>query len=148
KSSNLVSDEKLYKLRMKPWSSVGLPEIPSYESYLQNNHSITTLNGLSKPDKKHRILELIQTTKLQLDKAASSCEELCHKLETEQVLKDRTRIGDYCPVSLWYNNLRKTCEVYKAQLSRVESNMDEVYEMKRVDGCLQYFPIYSVVRRN
>lgn len=145
--SNLATDEQLYKLRMKPWSSVGVPEVPSYEYYLSVHHQILGLSTLPQHERKEKIIEVIQAAKIQLNQATSCCQELCQNLENEKVLQERTNIGDNCEALLWFKNLRKTCEVYKAQLSRMESNLDGSFKIKRVDGCLQYFPIYSVVLR-
>ncbi|OBA20017.1 hypothetical protein METBIDRAFT_211425 [Metschnikowia bicuspidata var. bicuspidata NRRL YB-4993] len=146
--SYLALDEKLYNLRMKPWSSIGVPEVPSHEEYLRSHQSILELRGLPDSERKQKLLPLIRIARLQLEKATSCCEELCHNLETEPVLRERTRIGNKCEVASWYNNLRKTCEAYKAQLSRLESKIHMLYKLRRSEGCSPYFPIYSLVQQN
>ena len=144
KKTYLASDELLYNLRMKPWSSCGVPEVPTYESYLRAHFQITSLNTSPITDRALKLQKHIVTAKQQLIEAERHCEEICHNLKSEGVLRERLYIDGHCEVSAWYGDLRKTCVVYTAQLSRLESDTEYDYRISRVKGLLPYFPIYKL----
>lgn len=141
----LVDEERQYMLRMKPWSSVGTPEPPSFKKYHADRRVISELRELEGAAKTNAVNIHVKNAKRQLTNASKVCKDIVESLH-EDALKKHVRVSD---VAEWVRKLERTTEMYQAQLSKVVASLALAleYTVKPVRGYLPYFPIYSVQKR-
>lgn len=141
----LVDPESLYNLRMKPWSSVGVPEMPSYSQYVKLSEKYKVDATLP------RAVVLAAELKERLSSALQMCNNIIKKLDgeemnekvKEQVIYD----GGEGDIVGYYRSLQKTCVAYQVELSRLTTmlkNGDSGYKLVSREGYHCYFPIYSL----
>lgn len=145
----LVDEESQFKLRMKPWSSVGTPELPSFEKFQRERDVIIKVRKLEGNVKKAALQALIASAKRQLTNANRSIKEVFNSLETETLLKSKVSLESSRDVVDWYSNVIKTSDMYQAQLAKMTTILDlaDEYEAKPVKGYSSFFPIYSITKK-
>ncbi|RLV94136.1 N-alpha-acetyltransferase 35 NatC auxiliary subunit [Spathaspora sp. JA1] len=146
--NNLTSLEHLYYLRLKPWSSIGVPNFPTYENYQK---IITgTLPESDNRSNLFRCLELLAGSKGDL----SDC-----KREYEGILgyiyRDSKHFINDSKVSEWYRQILSSIDVLEQDIGflskLISQNKDDLskinkeYKLKIDKGVHRYIPKLSVV---
>lgn len=142
----LVDAESLYNLRMKPWSSVGVPEMPTYSQYVQLSEKYRVDAKLA------RGIALVAELREKLSAALQMCNTLIKKLDGDEVddkLKEEViYAGGEGDIIGYYGALQKTCVAYQVELGRltkmVKNGETLGHKMVSRAGYHHYFPIYSL----
>lgn len=137
----LTSFEHLFALRLKPWSLIGVPQLPQFAHYKQS------LNVASlQPNPATSVKPLLQ---LCLDKLASA--KQLHKNLVAVIRDDPSLASQFLPSSAqyatqWYENLIKTSIVYSLEVAslqkRLEAGALDTAKFKMIvePGSHPYFP--------
>lgn len=142
----LVDAESLYNLRMKPWSSVGVPEMPTYSQYIQLSEKYRVDAKLP------RGIALAAELKEKLGAALQLCHNLIKKLDgdeaDEKVKEEVIYAGGEGDIVGYYGALQKTCVAYQVELGRLTKILKNGetlgHKMVSRPGYHRYFPIYSL----
>lgn len=157
----LVDREKLYNLRMKPWSSVGVPEMPTFAQYCKSN-------GVYKVEpKSQRAITLAADMKERLNEAQKLLNNLIQLIEQrDTVVKDIIYTGGEEDIVAWFHALQKTCVAYQVELVKftkllkgqeIQPSLEHKsaesdcpnqpkYQLVSRGGYHPYFPIYSLAQ--
>ncbi|SGZ50863.1 CIC11C00000003782 [Sungouiella intermedia] len=142
----LVESERLYNLRMKPWSSVGVPEMPTYSQFIKISEKYRV------DAKSPRAVLLANELKERLGGALQLCNTILKKLEGEDVNEvvrnEVIYAGGEADIVAYYRALQKTCVAYQVELGRLLKMLtsEKLASHKLVHrvGYHRYFPIYSL----
>lgn len=135
KKFEFVSRESLYYIRMKPWSSVGVPALPTYEQYV---NSILT-HFISKATHEQKVTNIEQIISLMSNKLN----------QAKQIYMGLLKVISYdteSNVAKWFESLVETCiwnSVDLIGLKKIIVNKDFVLDNYRVNiepGYHRYFP--------
>lgn len=147
---SLADAEKLFKLRMKPWSSVGVPEMPSYSQF----RTVTSIHrmpaGLNEAARRVRTLELAGNVKDRFTRAAMVCGGILEMLENRTpVAEDIVFSGGDADIKAWFGSLRKTCVAFQVELGRFvqvvrENSKGSDFRVESRPGYHVFFPLYSM----
>lgn len=138
-SFELSSLERIYDLQMKPWSSVGVPNLPHYKQY-EKSISIDFLQKLPRPEKLNRIKQFLETI---VDKFNDS--KTIYMTISKMIDNDSQEqfIGD--GITEWYKSLIKTCVLYSIEVNNIIKLIDsgfnkDDYNLEIAEGYHRYFP--------
>lgn len=146
--NNLTSMESLYYLRMKPWSSIGIPNFPTFQQY-QAKLKSSTLPGQSNKLTLMKVLELLANIKNNLKGIEVEYKGLLGYIERDRhdnFLKDSL-------VTRWYEELLLTIEQLNENISQVSkiisSNKDDLnlkgkYTLNITKSHHMYFPNFTI----
>ena len=109
-SFELTSLEKIYNLQMKPWSSVGVPNLPHYRQY-EKSISIDFLKKLSHSQKLEKIKQILETI---IDKFNDSKKIYMSIIKIIEDDDGEQFIGN--GIIEWYKSLIKTCVMYSLEV--------------------------------
>lgn len=153
-NKQLTSDESLYYLRMKPWSSVGVPTLPTYEQY-KNSILTSFLDGKSSSERLTKIKGILQIIINKISQAKEIYSKLIKSIEVDEILKSQIIIADDSinsiddegeSVILWYKSLVKTCVWYNLNINNLiklisnEEFDSQNYRVELENGYHRYFP--------
>lgn len=139
-----TTPELLFGHRMKSWSSIGAPELPTYAQYKK---SIDTSYLTSKETKMTMIKIIIEKFK----NSENLYHEICNNLQ------DPTLESSFIDTSVaeWYFSLLETCQMYTKEVKQFsalillgglnESNSSKFKAVSTGDMSHKYFPIVSVI---
>lgn len=135
---SLVDAETLYNLRMKPWSSVGVPEMPTYAHYCRQMaaYSVSDAAGVK---------TLAASVKERLVVAQRLCMNMAGVASKSEIADEVCFAGGHKDVEAWFQALQKTCVVYQVELGRM-TKMEGKLRLERRDGYHPYFPVYSLAK--
>mmetsp|Transcript_6067 Transcript_6067/g.7433 ORF Transcript_6067/g.7433 Transcript_6067/m.7433 type:complete len:786 (+) Transcript_6067:199-2556(+) len=138
-SFELTSLEKIYNLQMKPWSSVGVPNLPHFRQY-EKSIGIDFLSKLPHPQKLDKIKQILETI---IDKFNDSKIVYISISKTIEDDEGEQFIGD--GITEWYKALIKTCVMYSLEVNNIKKliesgfNKDD-YNLEIGEGYHRYFP--------
>lgn len=142
-ASQLESDEKMYRLRMKPFSSIGTPELPSYARFKEANNIGMTLNDLGGQTRSATLLKIVTNAENELKSVKNSSTQLMENFRNNEMLRDRLHFEDNEYMENWYSRVNGTCDSYIHQLQRLEDiDMLRKFKLRSKRGSDFYFPIY------
>lgn len=136
---NLTSMEFLYNLRMKPFSSIGVPNLPTFDQYKK----CIELRDVTSAKIKHIIL--ICTTELK------NAQQLYEKVLNFVKSNESQFIGE--GVKSWCNNMISVCQLHLSEVKKLEElvelgDFDSTrYKVKLSPGPDKYFPQINVVEK-
>ncbi|RCK57349.1 N-alpha-acetyltransferase, 35 NatC auxiliary subunit [Candida viswanathii] len=148
-SNNLTSMESLYYLRMKPWSSIGIPNFPTYEQY-QAKLKSGTFPGQNNKLTLMKVLELLANIKNNLNGLEKEYNELIGYIRRDKrdnFLKDSL-------ITTWYEELIATIAQLNENVSLVSkiisSNKNDLnlrgkYTLQISNSHHMYFPKIIVI---
>lgn len=147
----LVDRETLFNLRMKPWSSVGVPELPTFamlekrkKPYRVDAQSAAKVAGDIKTTFS-RALKLCGDISAAISKRESqTIDGIDFNLADEIIYK-----GGENGVVEWFNALQKTCVAYQVEMGRLAklAQASGNYKLVSRKGYHVYFPIYSLEQK-
>lgn len=153
-SDTLIDKNTLYNLRMKPWSSVGVPEMPSFSQYSKINETYLVAPGSP------RAIVLASDIKDRLSGVTKLFANLIALIELDDaVVSDIVYAGGESDILGWFQALQKTCVAYQVELSKFIKLSKEnafrpstagdgaSYKLKARPGYHGYFPIYTLVQK-
>jgi len=131
---------------MKPWSSVGVPEMPTYPQFIKISEKYRV------DAKSPRAVLLANELKERLGGALQLCNTILKKLEGEDVNEvvrnEVIYAGGEADIVAYYRALQKTCVAYQVELGRLLKMLtsEKLASHKLVHrvGYHRYFPIYSL----
>lgn len=145
--NSLTSFETLFNLRLKPWSSIGVPDVPSFSQYKQS----LSLTYLKKGATSYEpILKMIEA---KLASAREAFQTLVKEITSgsleQEFLEDKSNVLN------WYNGLAKTCIAYAIEIKNVRkivqggdfSNVAKDYKLHTDKGYHSYYPIFRMKRK-
>lgn len=145
KSSLLVDREKLYRLRMKPWSSIGTPELPTYTRYKDSNNIEETLNNFHGQDRVAAVASVAKNIETELQSVKKSCREVATAFNENEKVKHHLSFGKNEYIKTWENEIIDTCNMYLDQLKVIQKHSVQTkYRMARFVGTSPFFPIYQL----
>lgn len=142
----LSSLEKIYDLQMKPWSSVGVPKLPTYQQYAK---SIDTefLKKLSPSQRLTKIRAIFGAILERLNRGKQIFTSITKSIEDDS---DQLFVGE--GIVDWYKSLTKTCVMYSIEISSLTKliengfNKDD-YKFEIGKGHNRYFPKLNIINR-
>lgn len=141
KPKALASPEALYKLRMKPWSSVGVPELPTYSQYCAATTSHREVAGTSAA----RLENAAAGVRERFGRALAICTDIISRLDAETAFCGTTDAKAH------FEGFRKTCAAYQVELSRFslvlrkeKEAKNDKYKVEVQPGYHAYFPLYGL----
>lgn len=141
--SQLESDEKLYRLRMKPFSSIGTPELPSYTRYKEANNIGMTLGDLQGQARTTTLMNIAKNIETELESVIKLSDQVMENFKNNELLMDRLHFGDNEYMKSWYSGVVGTCDSYLQQLRGLnKSDMLKRFKLRSKRGSDFYFPIY------
>ena len=147
--NNLTSMENLYYLRMKPWSSIGVPMFPTFEQY-QSVLTTNTAPGLNNKLTLMKCLELLASAKNNLVVVEKEYHQLIDYIKRDtknNFLQDSLIIT-------WYEELISAIEQLNDNISQISKiislnkddlNLKNKYKINITQGCHKYFPNISII---
>lgn len=147
-SFELTSLEKIYNLQMKPWSSVGVPNLPHFKQY-EKSISIDFLRKLPHPQKLDKIKQILETIINKFNDSKTVYMSISKIIEDDE---GEQFIGD--GITEWYKALIKTCVMYSLEVNNIKKliesgfNKDD-YNLEIGEGYHRYFPkiFIKLIRR-
>lgn len=148
-SNNLTSMESLYYLRMKPWSSIGIPNFPTFQQY-QTKLKSSTFPGETNKLTLMKVLELLANIKNNLKAIESDYNWILGYINRDtrdNFLKDSL-------ITTWYNELISTIDQLNENISIISkiisSNKDDLnlkdkYKLHITKSHHIYFPNITVI---
>ncbi|EGW31464.1 uncharacterized protein SPAPADRAFT_141348 [Spathaspora passalidarum NRRL Y-27907] len=147
-SHSLTSLEHLYYLRLKPWSSIGVPNFPTYQNYQQ---IITaTLPERDNRSTLFRCLELLASSKSGL----ATCRKE-YEIILGYIKRDTRNFVSNSKVNEWYHEFISSIDVLEENIGLlsklISQNKDDLskinkeYKIKVDKGVHRYIPNLSVV---
>lgn len=138
-SFELSSLERIYDLQMKPWSSVGVPNLPHYKQY-EKSISIDFLRKLPHPEKLTKIKQFLETIIDKFNDSKKIYMSISKMIENDD---EGQFIGD--GITEWYKSLIKTCVMYSIEVNNIIKLIDsgfnkEDYTTEIGEGYHRYFP--------
>lgn len=125
--------EMLYQMRMKPWLSVGVPELPSFADYTRSTEVYDQLSKMSSVEKQWPTV--LGNIGNRFTLAKKVCDKLLAALE-----------GDF---KVYVEGLCKTCIAYKLEIMKLlaatKTGCKLELEMKKAYSA--YFPLYGFKER-
>lgn len=144
----LKNEEKMYRLRMKPWSSIGTPEVPSYSRFLESNNISETLANLTGEARNREMLKIANNIERELESVKLSSEKVLTNFNTNELLKSRLHFGENKHMNDWFNGIHSTCESYLQELKGVHKFFEgNGYRLQTKGGGCVYFPIYHLTSK-
>lgn len=137
-SFSMATFEKIFSLRMKPWSSIGVPETPTFTHYKSTFDSVN-LKDVSKSVRNTRTKGIVVVI---LEKLAST-KQIYHNLI--QWLKSEETGAINEGAIEWYESLMKTSVQYSLLMNNLLKQLDENFDEKALkllfeQGYNPYFP--------
>lgn len=111
----MTTRELLYKIRMKPWSSVGVPSLPTYEQYLKALTMSTSVGSGKSP----QVVSQITSTIARFNEA----KQILQQLSRDSELARDYFLGTQCSES--YTKMSKSCVLQSLQLSKLKLALAE-----------------------
>lgn len=149
-----VSGESLYYIRMKPWSSVGVPALPSYEQYMS---SILTsfINNTTPQQKIKNINQIISLITSKLNQAKQIYIQLLKLMKEDEKMKQQIEISTSQPQNIekWFETLVETCiwnTVDLIGLNKIVIDDKFAHDRYRVNiepGYHRYFPKVLIIEK-
>lgn len=140
-----AEDEKLYRLRMKPWSSIGTPELPDFARYKESNNIQETLGGFEGKDRDIAVIKVAKNIETELQSVKKSCQEVVKKFVEDEKVRDRLLFGKNEYMKTWETEITETCNSYLEQLEALQKHSEQKkYKMVRCTGSSPLFPIYQL----
>ncbi|EMG50411.1 MAK10 N-alpha-acetyltransferase 35 [Candida maltosa Xu316] len=148
-ANNLTSMENLYYLRMKPWSSIGIPTFPTFEQY-ESVLKSSTLPGQNNKLTLMKCLELLAKIKGELSGVETDYIKLVEYIKRDtrnNFLKDSL-------ITQWYDELISTVGTLNENIANISkiisSNKDDLnlkdkYKLSIATSHHMYFPNISIV---
>lgn len=144
-TENFMADKKLlYALRMKPWSSVGTPEVPLFERYEDENSIEKTLKLAEASVRKHQIGVYVKACTSHLRSCGQAIGGIIEVLQKNDVLKARILSEEDNDTKAWLLKIKKTCDIYSAQMLKLASSTGDFVGIERRPGFDPYFPVYCL----
>lgn len=143
---SLVNKEVLFNLRMKPWSSVGVPEMPTYAMLERRKapYKVTAKTAA----------KISADVKLTLIQALKMCGDIVKKIQKGVITDENGQefnlaeeliyAGGEESVVSYFGALQKTCVAYSVETSRLAKFGSEKLKLVTKKGYHAYFPIYSL----
>lgn len=140
-----------YGLRMKPWASVGVPEMPTFEHWQKLAEPYRALAAIvgQLPDNfldaaRSQVAALAQAINEKLARAAAACTELLTGLtKLEGVIAYE---GGDADVRAHFDLLARTCVAYKIEVGRAQKTLasGRALTLASRPGYLECIPIYHL----
>lgn len=142
-ASQLESDEKMYRLRMKPFSSIGTPELPTYARFREANNIGLTLNDLEGQARTLTMLNIAKNIENELESVKKSSADVMENFKNNEMLRERLHFEDNEYMKTWYSGVVNTCDSYIQQLRGLHNfDMLRRFKLRSKKGSDFYFPIY------
>lgn len=147
--NNLTSMENLYHLRMKPWSSIGVPMFPTFEQY-QSALTTNTIPGTNNKVTLMKCLELLASAKNNLVVVEKEYNQLIDYIK-------RDTKNNFLPDSsiiTWYEELISSMGQINDNISQISKiislnkndlDLKNKYKISITKGCHKYFPNISII---
>ena len=150
--SSLTSMEDMFHFRMKPWSSIGVPSLPTYAQYI---NSFKALGLDEAPDKFQSALSLIKVIKNKLHLSKSLYQSLLKDIVNDDRINSQFVQDDNLKVVYWYESIVKCIDSYSEEVEKfveiLESNKNDIlqinshnYKLKIIKSHHRYFPRVTV----
>ncbi|KAK6462260.1 glucose-repressible protein [Scheffersomyces coipomensis] len=143
----VFKDELIFKLRLKPWSSIGVPNLPSFAEY-KNSLKFDNSNF----DNTKQILTQV---KLKLNNTLGLYKQLIHEIENNESFNEFWVNNEQ--ILLWYHQLSSTVKSYSQELDQFvailndnKSNLNSLstsYKVQISTGHHRHFPTIKVIKR-
>lgn len=158
KTSKFVNQKLLFNLRMKPWSSVGVPTLPTYEQYL-NSISTEFLNKYNSESLKlNQIKDILKVIVNKVNQAKEIYNQILKLIESNpliksQIISESNSKLNQVNITKWYQSLAKTCVFQSIQLTNLIKTLQEPnfnandYRIHIQPGYHKYFPQISVIKK-
>ncbi|ODV78484.1 glucose-repressible protein [Suhomyces tanzawaensis NRRL Y-17324] len=139
--NSLTKFENLYNLRLKPWSSIGVPSLPTFKQY-QNSLDVKYLSQKLNYTPLLRIIE----EKLQSSKVAH--QQLLKDIEENDTIKGQFA-NTTDSMTKWYNDLIKVSIGHSVEVKKLAKLIEstelseitpEKYSLEVSQGYHKYFP--------
>ncbi|WPK25768.1 hypothetical protein PUMCH_003096 [Australozyma saopauloensis] len=142
-NSSLATPEKLYSLRMKPWSSIGTPELPPYERYKESNNIPETLAKYEGEALSRMLSKIITSVETKLDTVKKSVDTVMDNFEKDEKIKARYHFDDNRYMKKWQKEVVSTCDSYLKELEACRHfTGTEKHRLRSKKGHSRLFPIY------
>ncbi|KAK6200347.1 glucose-repressible protein [Scheffersomyces amazonensis] len=138
----VFESELIFKSRLKPWSSIGIPNLPTFQQY---NNSLKFDN--SEPEKSISILNHIKT---KIDSSIQQYKNLIDNLKSSEGISEFW--VDTTQVIKWYEDILKTSIGYSLEISQFTNIVKEsktndlstLYKVNISKGYHKQFPKITV----
>lgn len=149
-TNSLTSMESLYYLRLKPWSSIGVPNFPTYQQF-------SPLAQATKPESTNRAnlfkcLELLALVKNSLAESKNGFGEVVRYIK-----RNPKSFIDQSKIEEWYQGYLNAIDEFENTIATVSKlisgNKEDLTSIKqnyKVDiekGCHRYIPRFSIVHK-
>ncbi|KAK6455142.1 glucose-repressible protein [Scheffersomyces xylosifermentans] len=151
-SNSLTTMENIYKVRMKPFSSIGVPSVPTYEQY---EASFGHLGLDTSPSKYLQTKGLIGIVQERLQASKTQFKQLINDIKENENINSQFILNEHATIIKWYDDIVKSLISYSlefANLSKIlEEHKDDLsqintqhYKVKITKGYHKYFPRISI----
>lgn len=138
--------EHLYKLRLKPWSLIGVPDLPSYAQYKQSLDMAYLQRG------KQSYEPLLALIEEQLGSARNELQNLAKSIELGPLAAEFVA-GTSAPA--WFRDMAKTCIAYTLEVKQMRKlvggstleNVKREWTLEVTKGYHGWFPIVKMARK-
>lgn len=128
----ITSRELLYNIRMKPWSSVGVPALPTYDQYVRALRKSAIAENTDAESQ-------ITSAMARFNEARQTLQELGRETETSP----NYCLGTHC--TEYYTNMTKTCVVQSLELHKLRQAVVENKLVKtKIVNNSDYFPTLEI----
>ena len=140
-STLLASEEQAFRLRMKPWSLIGTPEVPTYSQYTSQDRVTAAVTRFDGKKKSIIVQRIAQDTARELESAKKECEKTVANFNENEGLRPL----HYCAgtyMDSWQRGVVETCDAYIEQLTKIGECPEMKVRMRRRSETSPYHPIY------
>lgn len=137
--NSVTSFEFLFKQRLKPWSSIGVPQLPEFQHFKSSLHfaSIRSQTLNSKPLLKGILDKLL--------KSKETFQQILKDITHNELIQSQFFQNDNQAMISWYNDLIKTGINLSIEIKNLIKSIDDKiplhdYRIDISDGYHRYFP--------
>lgn len=141
----LADAEKLFRLRLKPWSSIGSIELPTHARYRESNNIFETLANSKEQERIGALKKIARNVQHELEMVKRSCRSVMENFANNEKLKDRLRFCGDKYMNEWNDSIVKTCDLYLQQIRSISTfTGEDKYRLQRKPGVHVFYPIYHL----
>jgi hypothetical protein len=153
--NSLTTFETLFNLRMKPWSSIGSPRLPTFNQY-KLSLNMKYLQTPSMDERSSKIKTLLSIIQKKLTSSTEIHQSLLKSLHENSLINTQLLLSTSNHLETWINGLIKTSMHYSDEVNKLldlvnQNKLEQItpqnYQLTFNRGHHDYFPIVSVEKK-